>query len=240
MHADTVRRLLVGEGGDDLPRLSVPELDVLVIGDAVEPLAIRLELNVSYSLVVTHVGSQALALVVVVPDLDLVVHAGREQQVRSVWKPPDGLDSHRVALPSVDPLLRQEALPIINVLRRLDLALHPGAASVVSLLGGVEHRRDTLLGLVLLDLHRLLLFSLADDLLLPGFHFLLQLLPNNGLVDEAAPLLAALEALLVLSGKDAIAGLGSTILDGVLVEAPSLCCLVPDGLAKLRSGLRAF
>mmetsp|Transcript_18236 Transcript_18236/g.49000 ORF Transcript_18236/g.49000 Transcript_18236/m.49000 type:complete len:255 (+) Transcript_18236:289-1053(+) len=77
VHGHTKRRLLVREGADNTARLRVPILYVLVVGHAVKTTAIFSKIHISYSLVMTHVRAQALALVVVVPYLYLRVQTAR-------------------------------------------------------------------------------------------------------------------------------------------------------------------
>mmetsp|Transcript_267 Transcript_267/g.597 ORF Transcript_267/g.597 Transcript_267/m.597 type:complete len:235 (-) Transcript_267:253-957(-) len=130
----------------------------------------------------------------------------------------------------MDPLLWEEALPLIHILRYLRLVLHPGASSKVRLLGAVEERGNTLLRLPLLALHRLLLLLLPRDLLLPLLDLFLELLPHNRLVHEVAPLAGLL-------GRWNILALLLAIL-----QLPPLRTLVvvPDGLALVGCGHGAF
>mmetsp|Transcript_82505 Transcript_82505/g.212563 ORF Transcript_82505/g.212563 Transcript_82505/m.212563 type:complete len:429 (+) Transcript_82505:151-1437(+) len=228
VNSDAERSLLVGEGRNDLAGLSVPILDVLVVGDTVELAAIAGEVDVAHSLVVTQVCPEALPLVVVVPDHDLRVHAGREQQVGRVREEADLLHAHRVTLPRVDPLLRQEALLVVHILGDLDLVLDPRAPSVVRLLGSVEDGRDALLGLALLALYRLLLLALTRDLLLAHLDLRVHLLPDRALIHEAAPLGATLGLHHLVAAWH-----GPRVLGVLGAEAPPLEGLVPDGLAVL-------
>mmetsp|Transcript_25471 Transcript_25471/g.73515 ORF Transcript_25471/g.73515 Transcript_25471/m.73515 type:complete len:617 (+) Transcript_25471:101-1951(+) len=266
VHGDTEGRLLVGEGRDDLARLGVPVLNILVVGHTVEAPAVARKVDVAHALVVAHVGAQALALVVVVPNLDLAVHAGGQDQVRGVREPSDLVHAHGVARPGVDPLLWQVALLVVDVLEGLRLVLYPGPPGVVGLLGAVENRGHALLRLALLALHRLLLLLLPGDLLLARPDLLLELPPDVGLVDEAAPLLGTggVVPLLLLLGlglralglvaRDLVValgldralgparglGLGLGLLRGpVALDAPPLGGPVPDRAADLRLGLGA-
>mmetsp|Transcript_88623 Transcript_88623/g.264350 ORF Transcript_88623/g.264350 Transcript_88623/m.264350 type:complete len:405 (+) Transcript_88623:207-1421(+) len=235
MDRDAEGRLLVRERRDDLAGLRVPELNVLVVGDAVEPPAVAREVHIAHGLVMSHVGAEALPLVVVVPDLDLPVHAGREQQVGGVREPADLLHAHRVARPRVDPLLGQVALTLVNVLGCLGPVLHPRASGVVGLLRAVEDGRDSLLRLALLSLNRLLLLLLAGYLLLPRPHLHFELPPDGGLIREATPLRGRV---LLLVGRGLFIFLLRLLLHdlllGVVAGAPPLCRLVPDGSTLLR------
>mmetsp|Transcript_70684 Transcript_70684/g.218583 ORF Transcript_70684/g.218583 Transcript_70684/m.218583 type:complete len:472 (+) Transcript_70684:292-1707(+) len=240
---DAEGRLLVGERRDDLAGLCVPELDVLVKGYAVKPPAVGREVGVADGLVVAHVGAEALTRVVVVPDLDLRVHARREQEVGSVREPADLLNTHRVAGPRVDPLLGEEALALVHVPGRLGTVLYPRAPRVVRLLRAMEDRGDPLLRLALLPLDSLLLLLLAGHFLLPRPHLHLQLPPDGGLVREAAPLRRGV--LLLFVGRRLplllLLLLRSLLLHdrllGAVARGPPLC-LVPDGPALLRDHLR--
>mmetsp|Transcript_9708 Transcript_9708/g.23072 ORF Transcript_9708/g.23072 Transcript_9708/m.23072 type:complete len:206 (+) Transcript_9708:450-1067(+) len=125
MHRHAKGRLLVREGGNNFACLGIPVLDVLVVGHAIEAAPIGSEGNVADRLIVAKVGPKTLALVVVVPDHDLAIHARREQQVGSLRKPLDLRHPHGVPCPSVDPLLWQKALLVVHVFGDVGLVVDP-------------------------------------------------------------------------------------------------------------------
>mmetsp|Transcript_57548 Transcript_57548/g.122401 ORF Transcript_57548/g.122401 Transcript_57548/m.122401 type:complete len:207 (-) Transcript_57548:821-1441(-) len=188
MHCHGEIGLLVGEGGDDLSGLCIPVLDVLVVGNAVEPPPIVGEIDVANTLIVTHVGAQALPLVVIVPDLASAIHTRRQDEMGCLGKPPDLVDTHRVARPSVHPLLREEALLVVDVFDDLGgLVLDPRAPCVVRLLRPVEDRSDPLLRFPLLAFHSPLFLTLSRHLVFAEAQVLIDLLLNSGAVLEASP-----------------------------------------------------
>mmetsp|Transcript_15214 Transcript_15214/g.43521 ORF Transcript_15214/g.43521 Transcript_15214/m.43521 type:complete len:324 (-) Transcript_15214:129-1100(-) len=188
-----------------------------------------------------HVGAEALPLIVVIPNLDFPVHACREQQVRGVREPADLLHTHRVACPSVYPLLGKVALAFVNVLGCLGPVLNPRATSVVRFLRAMEDRRDALLRLTLLSLHCLFLLLLASHLLFSGSNLHFQLPANSGLICKATPLCC--RVFLFLIGLRLLFLLRVRLLDNLfrrlIARVLPLHCLglVPDGPALLRRRL---
>ena len=109
---DAERNALVGERARALARLRVPHLDVLVKGRGQEVRAAVVERDVLDGLGVAHVGSQALAIMVHVPqlisrvrtsernriNLDLCVQAARQKQMSRLGEESDL--RHALGVPS--------------------------------------------------------------------------------------------------------------------------------------------
>mmetsp|Transcript_19776 Transcript_19776/g.42047 ORF Transcript_19776/g.42047 Transcript_19776/m.42047 type:complete len:318 (+) Transcript_19776:670-1623(+) len=153
LHA--VRELLVGQRGDALAGLSVPQLEVPVVRAGDEAAAIVGEADVPNRCGVSHVRAHALLRVEHIPDLHLRVHSRREQEVAIAREPTDGGDAFGVARPRVHPPLGDEALVLL--LADVDWRREPRAPLIVSHVRPVE---DGLL------LHRLLRLQLRPALAL--------------------------------------------------------------------------
>ena len=109
---------------------------LLVEGRREEARPVVAEANVLHRHVVTHVRAHALPRAMHVPDLDLGVHARRQQQVAVLWEEADRRHAFGVPRPGVDPALRQETrlVLLLPVLRRLQ----PRFSQRVALLLAVE------------------------------------------------------------------------------------------------------
>lgn len=95
---------------NDLARLRVPEVNILIEAGTKELLSVICEADVSYSLVMAHIGPDAALMCHDIPDLARAVVACAQKKVTCLWEKFDSLHPFFMSLPGVDPFLRNEAV----------------------------------------------------------------------------------------------------------------------------------
>lgn len=99
MELDTVRHLLVGKVRNALARFGIPHAAELVVATADKARAVVVEADIAHSLLRAEVCPHDAPLAVDFPQLDLAVHARREEQMRRVGNKADGCHAFGVARP---------------------------------------------------------------------------------------------------------------------------------------------
>ena len=101
------------EAADACTGFCIPKLHLSVERASHEARTIVIEADIRDRLCVTRVGTQQLALVVNIPNLDFAVRRSREQQVSSIGEEAQLGDSLGMRLPGMQQLLGRVVLVVV-------------------------------------------------------------------------------------------------------------------------------